>query len=257
MSRFLILPDVHHRVEIAERAIARFPGHQPIFLGDYFDDYNDTVEDARRTAEWLRRSLGQGRIHLMGNHDLPYRWSHLDCPGHTQPKHAAVNKILRPEDWNEVRLAFILRGKAPWPVVLSHAGITVANLYGVEDFRDTARGGRLAHLRDRSVDEHLDEIRIQFQHCKEAADAGGHHFWLNRGSRMGERDTAGPFWLDRHDFNPITGINQIVGHTQVLTPQCHHLPNSQASTSKNWFIDTKLKHAALVENGIIRIEELI
>ena len=243
---YLIIPDVHNHVEGAEALIAAFPGRLVIFLGDYFDDYNDTVEDARRTAEWLRYSINKGRIHLMGNHDLPYRWPGLTCPGWTKEKHKVVSGIMTAADWRRVRLCIILRS-AGRPLVISHAGITLANLYGVADPKDTAKGGRLEHLRDRSVDEHLSTIDGQRELCDYWAEAAGEHHWLNQGSRVGHRNVAGPFWLDRHEFDPISGIDQVMGHTHVDEPQCHY-----ASDSENWFIDGAGKFAALIDDGVVQ-----
>lgn len=248
---YLIIPDVHNRVEWAESLIAAFPGRVVIFLGDYFDDFNDTPAHARVTAEWLRHSLGEGRLHLMGNHDLPYRWPRLTCPGWTKDKHLEAAKLLKPSDWSRLRLCIILRPEGRRPLVVSHAGITLANLYGVADFRDVAKGGRMAHLRERSVDKHLNEIHHLRELCQYQGDVGGDHHWFNQGARMGRRDAAGPFWVDRHDFNPIAGIDQIVGHTHVTTPQRHCLPHADAPVSENWFVDGNGKLAALVDDGIV------
>jgi hypothetical protein len=260
---YLIIPDVHNRVEWAESLIATFPGRVVIFLGDYFDNYEDTPSIARHTAQWLRYSLDQGRIHLMGNHDLPYRWAGITCPGWTKDKHREVNRVLAHYDWGKLRLVFILRFnklevipqerlvEQRRPLVISHAGVTLANLYGAGAPADTAKNGRLSHLRDRTVDEHLEEIRRQHDLCRYLAESGGDHHWLNQGVRMGHRNVAGPFWLDRHDFNPIAGIDQIMGHTRVSTPQRHCMPHAQAPVSENWFIDGAGKFAALITNGVV------
>jgi metallophosphoesterase superfamily enzyme len=42
-----------------------------VFLGDYFDDFRDTPESGRATAEWLRTNVRDSRFtFLHGNHDL-------------------------------------------------------------------------------------------------------------------------------------------------------------------------------------------
>lgn len=247
--KYLIIPDVHNQVEWAETLIAKFPDRKVVFLGDYFDSFGDTPEAARRTAEWLRHSLEKGRVHLMGNHDLPYRWQntwHPKCPGWTREKARAILDHVRVEQWQQMPLVFILDGKDARPIVTSHAGITLANLYGVSNSVDCATGGRCAHLKDRLVPEHLDAIRKQAVICERSAKGGGDHFWLNQGSRMGEIEQGGPFWLDRWDFNPIAGINQVVGHTRVDSPHRTYTPDSD-----NWFIDGHCKFAALIDNFVI------
>ena len=42
----LVIPDLHHRVAAAEEWIARYPADRVVFLGDYFDDFDDTPKMA-------------------------------------------------------------------------------------------------------------------------------------------------------------------------------------------------------------------
>lgn len=266
--KYLIIPDVHNRVDWVETLISRLgwegagsTDRQTIFLGDYFDSYHDTPAMAKTTAEWLRWSVNKGRIHLMGNHDLPYRWTkHLfPCPGHTVEKHRAVSGSggsgpMGKSEWNELRAALILAPKHPAarPVVLSHAGFTLANLYGVGDFRDVASNGRCAHLRERLPSEHLDQIRKDAGRCVEMANNGQFHFWMNRGTLVGDHDVGGPFWIDRHQLHSqLPGIDQIVGHTHVRTPQRHCSPHQAAPVSEVWFIDGAGRYAAILDTSVV------
>jgi hypothetical protein len=50
----LIVPDIHHRVELVERIRAKHPGIPAIFLGDYFDDFDDTAVRSGHRARWTR-----------------------------------------------------------------------------------------------------------------------------------------------------------------------------------------------------------
>lgn len=255
----LVLPDIHNRVESAERLIAKFPERQVVCLGDYFDDYHDTVEDARLTAEWLRYSLGRGRIHLMGNHDLPYRWNSQHCPGYTLEKRQVIQRTLKGL-WGAMRLVFILPHHHLRPLVLSHAGLTLTNLFGLQHDSDLAsatrfrESGRLSHLRALPTEEYLRQIKLQERVCLEALGNGHHHHWLNQGSRMGQRNIAGPLWLDIDDMrSPLPGIDQIVGHTHVLKPRRMSFPNLATSTGDIWYIDGGGCYAALVDqkdNGL-------
>lgn len=254
--KFLIIPDIHNRYFEAEELIEHFPGHQVVFLGDYFDSFGDNPTVAGKTAAWLRYSIGKGRIHLMGNHDLPYRWPWQSCPGFTKEKCKEVAKHMRPEDWQQTRLALIFAGTkyqecVHRPLVLSHAGFTLANLYGVADFRDVARGGRLEHMRKIPAYLHLDAIRDHSFKCAKAGDARVDHFWFNQGDRMGELEPGGPFWIDRHSLHsPLPGIDQIVGHTRVTTPQRHCDPHKAAPKSVVWFLDGYGKYAALLDGSL-------
>jgi hypothetical protein len=243
--KLLVIPDVHNHYEGPEQLIARFPDHHVVFLGDYFDNYNDTPAIAAATAEWLRWSIQRPkRTHLMGNHDLPYRWRYQDCPGYTELKAREVKRIMSADLWGQVQLTSTFTGshfglkEEIRPLVLSHAGFTLANLYGVSDPKDVARGGRLEHMREIEPAEHLREIQIQTDLCLVEASAGGQHHWFNRGSRMGERTVGGPFWLDKDEFRgQLRGIDQVVGHTHVRRPSASLVPCRAQPESAVWFID--------------------
>jgi len=119
--RTLIIPDIHHHSDHADHWLATQRHDRVVFLGDYFDDYHDNVNDARRTAMWLReRMKNADDIFLLGNHDVAYmfpRSADLYCPGFTQAKARGIGEILRPEHWKRLRLAHAEQG---W--LMSHAG---------------------------------------------------------------------------------------------------------------------------------------
>lgn len=251
MPNYLVIPDIHNKTDWAEAVAARYPDHTKVFLGDYFDSYDDTPAAARATAEWLRWSLYQpDRVHLMGNHDLPYRRavSFTSCPGWTREKHLEVAMVLKASDWVRVGLVYLV-DRPGRLLILSHAGLTLANIYGASDPKDVAAGGRLSYLGDRTPNEHLQEILAQNGKCLQALSFGGDHHWLNQGSRMGRREAAGPFWVDRHQHNSVAGIDQIVGHTHVETPQRHCRPHAEKPEAVDWFIDGAGKFAALIEDS--------
>lgn len=253
--QYLIIPDIHNRCEEAEELIEHFPGRQVVFLGDYFDNFGDNPTVAGKTAAWLRYSINKGRIHLMGNHDLPYRWSWQSCPGFTREKHKEVAKHMRLADWQQTRLALIFaetkyQDIKARPLVLSHAGFTLANLYGVADIKDVAKSGRLEHMRQLPACEHLDTIRDHSFKCSKAGDNRHDHFWFNQGDRMGAPEPGGPFWVDRHALHQLPGVDQIVGHTYVKTPQRHCVPHADQPESIAWFIDGNGKYAALLDGSV-------
>ncbi len=259
--KYLVIPDVHNRFEWAEALIAIVGRKidQVVFLGDYFDSYNDNESMAQATAEWLRFSIHLGRIHLMGNHDIPYRWSSrvCPCPGYTKGKHRAIaggGGPMRQVDWELIRLELIIRPRCPSvrPLVLSHAGFTLANLYGVEDLHDVTRRGRCSHLRNYLVEERLEHISNTSKRCLATARAGESHFWMRRGDRVGDRTIGGPFWIDRQQFLfPLPGIDQVVGHTATLTPGHHCMPHKKSPTAEVWFIDGGGRYAAVIDTAEI------
>ena len=119
--RTLSIPDLHQHTDHADHWLATQRHDRVVFLGDYFDDYGDNVNDARRTALWLRERMEKtGDVFLLGNHDIAYmfpRSPELFCPGFTAAKARSIGEILRPEHWQRFRLAHAEQG---W--LLSHAG---------------------------------------------------------------------------------------------------------------------------------------
>ena len=83
--KIIIVPDIHNDYHTAKKIIKKENPDKIIFLGDYFDDFDDTIQDAENTAKWLKKSLKQeNRIHLIGNHDLNYMTdnTNLKCAGY-------------------------------------------------------------------------------------------------------------------------------------------------------------------------------
>lgn len=121
--RTLIIPDIHNHTAAVENLLASQPHDSVVFLGDYFDSYGDTADDARHTAEWLRESVERPeRIHLLGNHDLPYAFPDtpdLYCPGWSPEKHLVVAEILHARHWERMRLTHTI-GR----LLCSHAGVS-------------------------------------------------------------------------------------------------------------------------------------
>lgn len=247
--RYLIIPDIHHKCDEAEQIIRQHPGRTVVFLGDYFDDFEDTPSRAEETAKWLRYSLQQpNRIHLMGNHDASYRWPFLEprCPGWSTAKALAVAKVMS-KHWEDCRLHHVIRRENRRPLLLSHAGFSLRSLHDVRDLRDLRRGGRLHFLKQLPVEEQLATIELQAQQCLSLARAGLSHALMRSGSRMGSLLPAGPLWLDFRDFVPIAGVDQVVGHTRGKAPRSKLLPNRRQVNSENWCLDTGLKHVMLVD----------
>jgi hypothetical protein len=80
----------------------------------------------------------------------------------------------------------------------------------------------------------------------------GHH-WLRQGTRMGEEDEGGPLWIDWDNFIPISGIDQIVGHTVHKRPKFRVVADNDRIHSFNAMIDGNGAYAAIVREGKISI----
>ncbi|MBE2213507.1 MAG: metallophosphoesterase [Opitutaceae bacterium] len=122
MPRTLIIPDLHNKVRKAEFLLAKLKGQydRVCFLGDYFDDFDDTPAHAERVARWLRESLDRPeRIHLLGNHDLAYLVPGrlTACSGFTIEKRHVIAEVLADVPLSRFAIAVNIEG---W--LVSHAG---------------------------------------------------------------------------------------------------------------------------------------
>lgn len=187
----LIIADLHHHYEWVETTLANTPHDEVVFLGDYFDSYHDTPQQAAATAQWLAFSITQPkRIHLLGNHDGWYLTKEaqefLYCPGNIYSKKLAIQPHL-PNHFSSFRMCYITQG---W--LLSHAG---ASRY---------------HCPNMS----MVQIEEYGKHAMETVMRGHQHPLFAIGKvRGGTLPVGGMIWQDWYEFNPIPGVNQIVGHT--------------------------------------------
>ncbi len=109
MNKLLIIPDIHNDYLTAEKIIKKENPDKIIFLGDYFDDFDDTIQDTNNTAKWLVKSLKQeNRIHLIGNHDLSYMTNNpnLRCMGYRTDKHKAIKKHFI--NWSKLLMYYFI-----------------------------------------------------------------------------------------------------------------------------------------------------
>ena len=259
LHRTLIIGDVHHHTDLADALIHKHVGRydQIVFLGDYFDEYRDSPAAMRATCRWLVASLQEpNRIHLLGNHDLAYRFPQnprARCPGHTPDKQAVFDELMGHVPGTAFMPAIAI---GSW--LLSHAGVTAART-------DSRSAAAVAEL----LTAELTTIQ-----------AGGDSWILDVArARGGTAAQGGPFWLDwNSEFRPVPGLNQIVGHTpsrgtaraKCLTKEGNHrafelvepspwprmsqLPQvGQEWTSINWCVDTAQVFVGLLENGCFEL----
>lgn len=127
-----IIGDLHNHIDWVEPWLESHPHDKVIFLGDYFDNFHDTKKIARKTAKWLANSVSkENRVHLMGNHDMPYRfpWNYyFDCPGWTPEKQQVItsefeniSKLSGYNPWTKIKLAHFDHENK---IIYSHAGLS-------------------------------------------------------------------------------------------------------------------------------------
>ena len=202
----LIIPDIHLRWQEAEDIIASVKHDEVIFLGDYFDDFGDNPEMVESTCDWFVASVKKpNRIHLFGNHDVHYAFPYrtFKCSGYEQWKDFIIGDNVPRDIWDKVKWYHVLDNT--W--LLTHAGLhkshVPTHLRGLTAKRDEFFG---------ELTKFLDvELKAGFRKA-----ANNESSWiLNAGrSRGGLFNVGGITWCDYNaEFHPLTGLNQIFGHT--------------------------------------------
>ncbi|NIP98144.1 MAG: hypothetical protein GWO24_33865 [Akkermansiaceae bacterium] len=215
--RTLIIPDLHNHIDSADEWIARYPADRIVFLGDYFDSFDDTPETARATAIWLRDSLAcPERIHLWGNHDLAYafpRNPNLRCSGFTPEKESVIREILTHRHWQQLRLVHL----EPPNFLMVHAGL------------------------HRPLFEHPVEGLTIERIASRGAEALG-----NARADIPDPvlDLGGAVWLRWWNLEVLPEFNQIVGHT----PQ-NEIGIKRGHGAFNACLDTMGRYLGLIEDG--------
>lgn len=214
MVKIVIIPDIHNRYTIPEIIIDCENPDLTIFLGDYFDSFGEDHELVVNTAKWLQESTQKkDRIHLIGNHDIFYMTgsSYLMCSGNSEFKRWLINSYMK--NWDAL-CTYAWAGD--W--LCTHAGLTKP-IYDaiISDLKSIPDYGLL------NITGVLDEIGSKVKKDKN----GRVHPVLSlvgRG-RGGNSDHGGILWChyDNNpkytEFIPITGVNQVFGHTASQKPR--------------------------------------
>lgn len=262
----LVWGDVHNRTSLLKSFLAKNGDKfdKRIFLGDWFDQWGDKPDHAKKTAECIVELMEDPRnVFLEGNHDTAYRFhnSITWCPGFDWDKHRFISTVMTYAHWEKFKLfeyeqGWLCSHAGAHPVVFSHpiTGITVEGI-------------------QKECDKAIDCSRSNIYHPVYAMGkaSGGVH------------PTGGITWLRWGELEPIEGLNQIVGHTILNVPQVKYSrkkvgkykgesfekteevcvdwgqymdmsPKKERLNSENWNIDTNNRHFAIIENGQVSIQ---
>jgi hypothetical protein len=211
----LILPDIHTKFGIAESIIEKENADEVVFLGDYFDSY-DNYETAHQTAVWLKESMKKAhRTHLMGNHDLSYartEWK-FKCSGYEVEKDNAIKPVGI--KWSELQHYVWVDD---W--LLTHAGLT-------KGFYDQFR----------KDGEDVNQFLLRMCEDNDLRDT----LYSVSAFRGGHDEYAGILWCDWREMDTIPGVKQMFGHT--VGDIVRHRDNKT-----NYCIDTGLNHYAIYDH---------
>lgn len=230
-EKLLILPDIHNKYRKAEEIIKYEEPDRILFLGDYFDDFGDTVKDADDTSRWLADSLNtKNRTHLIGNHDLSYMTDNpeLKCTGYTTDKHEVI-----------------CNNKIPWDKMLLFCQ--------VDDWLCTHAGLSLEfYIQHKTADTVWEFLEKSRHDLKKIDDVTYAKIFFQVGSSRGGTDSVGGIlWCDYGEFTDIPGIKQIFGHTRG-----NSVRYKKTVDSEHYCIDTMLNHYAIYENSTMQVRSV-
>jgi hypothetical protein len=196
----LIIPDLHHKWEVAEKIIKIVSPDETIFLGDYFDSFDETSSMVSDMADWLVQSVkNPNRIHLFGNHDIHYAYAnrYFQCSGYEQWKYFHINDIVKHDTWDKLKHYHVLDNM--W--LLTHAGL---HEYFIPN----------------EIKALVNDKPTMFIKLKEFLDAEiikgmRNQSWIFQAGyiRSGNQLYGGIDWCDSREFIPTKGLHQIFGHT--------------------------------------------
>lgn len=220
----LIIPDVHNREKIVQPVIDKYDGEvdEIIFLGDILDNPEETDEDTKNTLYWFKEILKRPDVvWLYGNHENPYLFPSLDLMwnGRSRPQRGEMFRSILGEDRWKGKLC---HWDGEW--LYSHAGIHPTLFKDVPSLEIDCQRAILA-----------------------AKDYCMHSLFTAGYGRGGPARYGGINWLDWDcEFDPIPGLNQIVGHTKYRIPRFEAGENS-----RNWCLDTNSAYYGITDGDML------
>lgn len=229
----IVIPDVHTNFEKVERIIKKYrKDNKFVFVGDYFDQYNDTPEENYFTAKWLKDTLDDpNRVYLFGNHDLPYiPWAKFICSGFTLKKKEVINEVLTIDDWNKLKF-FHFENR----MYFSHAGLT-------EQWFVNPINNKLT----------IDYIQKQINDSVEKLKMGYlvNAIWASDKFRGGNDKKGGILWNDWRNADLIENVRQVFGHTPL-----QRISSISDNTNKTEIINVDCSKSGTYMSEVLQISD--
>lgn len=241
----LIIPDIHLKIDRAQRIINSEGADKIILLGDIFDDYGDTVELNVKAANWLNKLLdNENIIYLMSNHDCNYIGNNPKtwCSGFSEDKNTAIKSVLRPDVRNKVKYFHFENS-----ILFSHAGLNRPYVNNNKDCLEEWLNSQIER-----ADKYL-------------FDNIGYSSFFDVGlCRGGRQPYGGILWNDfRGEFLHTEGLSQIMGHTICKTPLIKEGNNfvvweeGARISDGSWSLglDTNLHHYATMGKDLVTVKK--
>ena len=245
-KRILVVSDIHQDIQRLHSIIRYESPDNIVVLGDWFDShYSDNLDDYTRTAKYLLKFVHQDNtITLWGNHDLHYFYTndYLCCSGYRAVNDEAITEALHPA-FNDVKEKF------KWYIWIDDILCTHAGLYPSFISPTVKNNDDIAKF----LIEEEAKIRTKI--------VQNEPYWAYCAGRArgGQYPRGGITWLDfEHEFDPIVGLRQIVGHTFSRTGKirAHYKEcDKNVADADNICIDCNLNEYLIIHNGTIHIKK--
>ena len=179
--KYLVIGDTHGKLEYVEELLSeKWLGHHKVFVGDYVDSFDRSMEDQIAIVKMLLSAVIERDdvTCLIGNHELSYIKSGMECSG----RRSTTKYIMR-----NLKTSILRHFKR--------------HLYLDDNLLVTHAGASANCFKDREeLDECLGNDGVKLYNIGFAR--GGYSFW------------GGIFWCDFwREFKEMEGLIQIVGHS--------------------------------------------
>jgi hypothetical protein len=242
-NKLIVVGDIHLHHTKADKIIQRYEDtHKIVFVGDYFDDFNDTPQKNEETALWLKTIVHHPSIiTLRGNHDENYDPRvNTKCAGFSHDKKRAINSVLSIDDWDRLSYFHYENG---W--LISHAGINK------HWFFDPMKN---------SFDMEYFQIKLEEYVKKQRIGDYDNGIWACDEARGGKSRYSGILWQDWKSIKLIENFKQIVGHSPIHRIQriSDNIVNSHIVNVDCSLGDYRLKEVLEIdENGQTKTIQII
>lgn len=266
----LLIPDIHHRIDIVDQIVTLETGNfnKILSAGDTFDDFNDTIEDSIKTAEWFVNKINDPLwTFLRSNHSISYEfpWNpNAYCSGFTKEKSTVINRIVRRDDWNKQK-TFHYENE----FLFSHAGVG-------KNFLDMMVEQGYSEEFEYSIENILNKLGEWEQKGLEYYNVGHSHPIFGAGwDRGGDQKFGSPIWIDFSSLTNIKGVKQCCFHTPHIFPDLKYVRDDGRNVAQEvnspilkktkvkfengvaYCLDTHLSHYAILSEDQLDIYEVI
>lgn len=248
----LVIPDIHLKIDRAQRIINYEGADKVIFLGDIFDDFHDTPAQNAKAAEWLNNFVDKdNHVWLAGNHDTHHITrlnGSLLCTGFEREKQKEILKVLRKDILDKVKYYHYSDD-----ILFSHGGLHNSYTPKHDEF---------------SIEDIPWWLDLDSKDADKVLQGASNRHWFFEAGycRGGRAPFGGLTWCDFYrEFMHINGLCQVVGHSPrqqphikidgefVAIPCEDRLYEIDGSWSLG--LDTHLNHYAVIENKQLTIKK--